>query len=30
VGETIEFGLVPSGLRYFDTSSGAALSSDDR
>jgi ABC-type sugar transport system ATPase subunit len=25
VGETIEFGLVPSGLRYFDASSGAAL-----
>jgi ABC-type sugar transport system ATPase subunit len=25
VGETIEFGLVPSGLRFFDSSSGAAL-----
>jgi ABC-type sugar transport system ATPase subunit len=25
VGETIEFGLVPEGLRYFDASSGAAL-----
>ncbi len=25
VGETIEFGLVPSGLRYFDASSGVAL-----
>jgi ABC-type sugar transport system ATPase subunit len=25
VGDIIEFGLVPSGLRYFDASSGAAL-----
>jgi ABC-type sugar transport system ATPase subunit len=25
VGETLEFGLVPSGLRYFDASSGVAL-----
>jgi ABC-type sugar transport system ATPase subunit len=25
VGDTIEFGLVPSGLRYFDPTSGAAL-----
>ncbi|HET6549044.1 MAG TPA: ATP-binding cassette domain-containing protein, partial [Solirubrobacter sp.] len=30
VGETIEFGLVPSGLRYFDAASGAALSSNGR
>jgi ABC-type sugar transport system ATPase subunit len=30
VGETIEFGLVESGLRYFDASSGAALPSNDR
>ena len=25
VGETIEFGLVPAGLRYFDASSGVAI-----
>jgi ABC-type sugar transport system ATPase subunit len=25
VGDTIEFGLVPTGLRYFDADSGAAL-----
>src|SRR3954449_6901504 len=25
VGETIEFGLVPAGLRYFDADTGAAL-----
>src|SRR3954466_11876957 len=25
VGETIEFGLVPTGLRYFDADTGAAL-----
>jgi ABC-type sugar transport system ATPase subunit len=25
VGETIEFGLVPAGLRYFDADTGAAI-----